>query len=140
MRNAEGQISRADLMSDSNHVLHQLDGDIVAAYREAKHAMADDARFFRMDENGSLCSLDGKVYISQGMSSEELRALQDASSDETSGVYGDGEAIFDAAELGSWRVHDAFYKFLHGLESWEDLGGGAFDRAIARAFERRENE
>ena len=140
MRYAEGQISRADLVSDSGHVLHQLDGDIVAAYREAKHAMVADARFFRTDENGSLCSLDGKVYISQGVSSDELRTLRDASSDQTSGVYADDESISEIEDLGSWRVHDAFYKFLHGLESWEDLGGGAFDRAIARVFERRENE
>ena len=140
MRYAEGQISRADLVSDSGHVLHQLDGDIVAAYREANHAMVADARFFRTDENGSLCSLDGKVYISQGVSSDELRTLRDASSDQTSGVYADDESISEIEDLGSWRVHDAFYKFLHGLESWEDLGGGAFDRAIARVFERRENE
>jgi type IV secretory pathway TraG/TraD family ATPase VirD4 len=140
MRYAEGQISRENLMSESGHVLHHLDGDIVAAYREAKHAMVDDARFFRTDENGSLCSLDGKVYISQGVSSDELRTLRDASSDETSGVYADDDSISEIEDLGSWRVYDAFYKFLHGLESWEDLGGGAFDRAIARVFERRENE
>ena len=85
-------------------------------------------------------SLDGKVYISQGVSSDELRTLRDASSDETSGVYADDDSISEIEDLGSWRVHDAFYKFLHGLESWEDLGGGAFDRAIARVFERRENE
>ena len=55
-------------------------------------------------------------------------------------MYADDESISEIEDLGSWRVHDAFYKFLHGLESWEDLGGGAFDRAIARVFERRENE
>ena len=139
-RYAEGQISRADFIGDNGSVIHSLDDEIIAAYRDAKHELVRDARFFRVDENGSLCSLEGRVYISQGLSSSELRAIQDASSDNTQGVYGDDQSISDAAELGSWQVHDVFYKFLGNLESWEDLGNGSFDRAIARIHERRENE
>ena len=139
-RYAEGQISRSDFIGDNGSVIHSLDDEIIAAYRETKRELAGDARFFRVDANGSLCSLEGRVYISQGLSSSELRAIQDASSDSTQGVYGDDESIANAAELGSWQVHDAFYKFLNSCESWEDLGNGAFDRAMARIHERRENE
>ena len=78
MRYAEGQISREHLMSESGQVLHHLDGDIIAAYREAKHPMASDARFFRTDANGSLCSLDGQMYISQGVLSKPHRPMRRA--------------------------------------------------------------
>lgn len=140
MRYAEGQVSRAELVSESGQALHGYDADIIAAYRETKHSLIADARFFMTDSNGSLCSREGVMYISQGVSSEELNALQEAAADGKSRVHGEDGDISQVSELGSWRVHDAFYKFLVTLESWEDLGGGAFDRAIARAIQRKNNE
>lgn len=136
-RYAHGTVSREDLMSMGGQPTHALDEDIIAAFRETRHSLVSDTRFFLTDENGSLYGKAGDgqrgaLYVSQEGATENLKALQEAAEDDESKVYGDEETVAQVSEIGSWKIHDGFYRFLVSLESWEDLGNGAFDDAMGR--------
>lgn len=128
---AKGRLSRDDLCPNMGVPTHQLDDDIIKAYTEHRAAMEKDTIFFS-PRGGSLCSADGSVvYIENNAASNSLSELNRQIEDPESNVYSEGTfSEEDYKALGTFRVTDAFYKFLVSLDSWEDIAGGRFEREM----------
>ena len=90
---------------------------IIAAYLEVKGDMWKDTDYF-VNRNGSLYGVDGSLYIELIDPTESLNALNEASKDETSNVYSEGDTQKDEiSKFNSYRVTDEFYMFLAHLDS-----------------------
>lgn len=129
-RYAGGQVNREMLVHRDGSARHTLDTEIVEAYRAVRSYLESDVEYFSVGGSGELRSADGQlVYISKPDQSDVIAHLREAAADEDSRVYAeDDEQI---AELGTYKVHDAFYQFLAKQGSWIDLGRGEFDRRMA---------
>lgn len=128
---AKGELSKDDLCPNGNPN-HQYDDDIIKAYTEHRAAMEKDVAYFST-RGGSLCSVDGSiVYIERAKDSEGLDALNNYITREGDAkVYADNSLTEeDYKSLGSYVIHDAFYRFLTSLDSWKDIAGGRFDQEM----------
>ncbi|MEE0964885.1 MAG: hypothetical protein U0L73_11910 [Ruminococcus bromii] len=127
---AKGLLSPDDLSGIAG-ISHNLDKDIIAAYLEVKGDMWKDTDYF-VNRNGSLYGVDGSLYIELIDPTESLNALNEASKDETSNVYSEGDTQKDEiSKFNSYRVTDEFYMFLAHLDSWR-FAKGRFDQEMYR--------
>lgn len=139
---AGGRISRGMLVRADNGRAYatagsggSLDVELVDAYRDCRPHLERDFEWFTVGGDGSLRSRDGsQVYISPRDESSARRALQEASEEEGARVYSEGE--FES--LNGFEVHPEFYEFLAGLDNWNKLANGEFDRAVGNAMRARE--
>lgn len=129
LRYAGGQISRDMLVrGDGRALLNPLDREIVEAYKASRAYMERDDRHFSVGAGGALRSADGRqTYIDQIDESESMRALQAAAKDDGARVYAEDEV----QDLVGYSVSGEFYEFLASLDSWNDLAGGEFERAMS---------
>lgn len=134
MRYANGQVSRDMLVTVDGKFPHQLDGDIVAAFKEIRGDFEQDRANFQV-RDGSLYSATGEAYIVRASDSAALvRSMNEAGHDPDSNVYMEGE--MDADDLktfGSYVVTDAFYRFLAEQDSWK-FANGRFEKELARSM------
>ncbi|WP_311245257.1 MULTISPECIES: type IV secretory system conjugative DNA transfer family protein [unclassified Microbacterium] len=132
LRYAGGQISREMLVrADGKALLNPLDREIIEAYRAARAYMERDSVHFSVGAGGSLRSVDrGTLYLQKRDESDSLKQLTAAAQDDTTRVYSEG----DLSELGGYEVTGEFYEYLASLESWRDIAGGEFERAMMLAM------
>ena len=137
MRYAEGRVCRGYLMNpDGTAKVKTLDKQIAEAYGRCLTEMQADAEHFSVGGEGDLRSADGRVtYIGAPRSQDyaDARAVLDATRDSVSTVY--GEDGLDPEDIVSVRVTAEFYAYLASLDSWKQLAGGEFDRAMAVAMD-----
>lgn len=132
------QISREMLVrADGRALQNPLDREIVEAYRAVRAYMERDTRHFSVGGGGSLRSADGRaVYIERLDESESMQQLYAAAQDDATRVYAE-EAI---SGLSGHAVTAKFYEFLASLDSWRDLAGGEFERAMMLAMRDRDDD
>lgn len=129
---AGSQISRDMLVNPDGTALQRtLDAEIVAAYKAARPHMEMDTLHFSVGGDGSLRSRDGRVtYISKLDESEALREAQQAAQDDGSRVFAEKDVSADLGGISTFEVHSEFYEFLAGLDTWQGLAQGEFDREM----------
>lgn len=133
-------ISRDMLVNpDGSALKNTLDAEIVAAYKAARPHLERDTRHFSVGGDGSLRSRDGSVtYISRIDESEALREAQKASRDDSSRVFAEDDLTGDLGTISTFLVHGEFYEFLGGLDTWQGLAQGEFDREMSVQMRVRE--
>lgn len=137
---AGSSISRDMLVNpDGSALLNTLDAEIVAAYKAARPHLERDTNHFSVGGDGSLRSRDGRVtYISRIDESEALREAQRASRDDSSRVFAEDDLEGDLGSISTFVVHGEFYEFLGGLDTWQGLAQGEFDREMSVQMRVRE--
>lgn len=129
-RYAGGLLSREEIMQTTDGANHALDADIISCYLDLRNDFARETQYFQVHGN-DLYGADGKVYIQAVKQSETLKAINDAAKDPSSRVFTDGRLENnDLNAMGSYKVEDAFYRFLASLDHW-DFCDGRFDKAMA---------
>lgn len=124
-----GGLLSADEIIAGTIVNHQLDRDIIMAYVRSKGSMWQDKQHFS-NNNGSLCSADGVLYIFKKDVSSDLTELNQAAKDNTK-VYSEGDVSPEELnDFGTYEVTDAFYEFLVSQSSWKNFANGRFDEAM----------
>lgn len=133
---AGNQLSRDMLVrADGRALQNPLDLEIVEAYKAARAYMERDIQHFSVGAGGSLRSADGRtLYIDKLDESQSMRALNEAAQDDDARVYSEE----DLAGLVGYEVTAEFYEFLASLDSWRDLAGGEFERAMMLSMRDRE--
>jgi type IV secretory pathway TraG/TraD family ATPase VirD4 len=133
-------ISRDMLVNpDGSALKNTLDAEIVAAYKAARPHLERDTNHFSVGADGSLRSRDGRVtYISRIDESEALREAQKASRDDSSRVFAEDDLTGDLGTISTFLVHGEFYEFLGGLDTWQGLAQGEFDREMSVQMRVRE--
>lgn len=130
MRFAGGTVSVEMLVGRDNSANHALEKTIVGAYQATKTYLEKDVDNFSV-RGTSLCGRDGTVFISRTDESEALRAANEAARDPEANAFSEGDiSPEELNELGTFTVHDAFFQYLAGLDSWATLGNGSFDREM----------
>ena len=128
---AGGMLSPADLVNHKGQGSHQYDNDIIRVYTDIKGDMWNDRDYFTV-RNGSLCGLDGRVYIGTASASADLAALNEAAKDSESKVFSESDVKPDELKsIGSFEVTDAFYAFLAEQDSWK-FAKGKFEQGMKR--------
>ena len=131
-------ISRADLITRGGTATHNLDQEIVTAYKNIMDEMNKDAIHFSYID-GSLCSADGTVVYLQKLSHASALEVNQAIHDENKRVYAESDVTDDElAQFSSWEVTDAFYQFLASLNSWSGIARGRFEEEIYRLLSSEE--
>lgn len=133
---AQKQISRDDLVNYNGGALQgTLDREIAESYRQVRVAMERDQYNFSVGANGQLRSRDGsKLYIEKVDETESMRELNQASTEDSSRVWSE-EGM---TEFVGYDITPEFYEYLASLDSWTDIAGGEFDRAMALAMRDKE--
>ena len=131
------QISRDMLVRpDGSALMNTLDREIAEAYRAVRAYMERDSRHFSVGAGGALRSADGRrLYIDKLDESESMRELNEAAQEQGSRVY----AEEDVTDLVGYEVTGDFYEFLASLDSWRDIAGGEFERAMMLAMRDRQD-
>lgn len=131
-------ISRADLITRGGTATHNLDQEIVTAYKNIMDEMNKDAIHFSYID-GSLCSADGTVVYLQKLSHASALEVNQAIHDENKRVYAESDVTDDElAQFSSWEVTDAFYQYLASLNSWSGIARGRFEEEIYRLLSSEE--
>lgn len=130
LRYAGGQISR-DMIVSPTGISHSLDEAIIRVYKNIRGKMDADDEYF-IARNGHLYSLDGKLYIKNLTSQDNIDQLNDNIHDENAGVFSDDDLHADDAQaIGSYEVKDAFLKFLCTFNGPWPFADGEFDVRMA---------
>ena len=130
LRYAGGQISR-DMIVSPTGVSHSLDEAIIRVYKNIRGLMDSDDEYF-IARNGHLYSLDGKLYIKNLTSQDNLDQLNEDIHDENSRAFADGDLHKDDAQaIGSYEVKDAFLKYLCTFPGPWPFADGEFDARMA---------
>lgn len=128
---AGGMLSKDDLVSMGNKINHIYDKDIILVYNEVKSYMWNDTGYF-VNNNGTLCGVNGEIYIRRKNESDSLAELNKAAKDEDSNVFAENDiSEKDLSILGSYEVTDDFYRFLVSLDSWK-FAKGRFEQEMAK--------
>ncbi len=134
---AEGTISKEMLVNpDGSAKLKSLDIQLGEAYKRAQIELEQDDEHFSVGGDGQLRSADGtRAYITPIRSdayADAVRRINGRIGSHESRVFADDDLTEDdLRSLTTVTVHAAFYQYLASLPSWEMLGDGAFDRAMA---------
>lgn len=121
---------------DGSPDVGSLKKEILGAFTAAKARMARDTENFRVLEDGSLTSPEGKPYITKMDVSEDLAAINAGSEDEDTTTYSEGEIEEnDLTELGTFRIERGFYEFLIERPTWKNFAEGEFDREMAKRMD-----
>jgi conserved hypothetical protein len=127
---AQGKISPADLTSVAGQANHSLDKDIIAVFVDAIGAFRQDTENFRFN-NGDLYSADGRtLYIQNTSNSDDLKILNQAAKDTSTGVYADS----NIEQHASYQVTDEFIRFLASRDRW-DFANGKFEILMSNRIE-----
>ena len=130
LRYAGGQISR-DMIVSLTGISHSLDEIIIRVYKNIRGKMDSDDEYF-IARNGHLYSVDGKLYIKNLTSQDNLDQLNEDIHDENSRVFADGNLHKeDTQTIGSYEVKDAFLKFLCTFNGPWPFADGEFDARMA---------
>ena len=131
------QISRDMLVSgDGRALANTLDREIVEAYKSSRAYMERDSRHFSVGAGGALRSADGRqLYIDKLDESQAMRELNTAAQSDATRVYAEEELN----TLIGYDITAEFYEFLASLDTWRDLAGGEFDRAMMLTMRDRED-
>lgn len=130
LRYAGGQISR-DMIVSLTGISHSLDEIIIRVYKNIRGKMDSDDEYF-IARNGHLYSVDGKLYIKNLTSQDNLDQLNEDIHDENSRVFADGDLHKeDTQTIGSYEVKDAFLKFLCTFNGPWPFADGEFDARMA---------
>lgn len=128
---AGGMLSKDDLVSMGDKINHAYDKDIILVYNEVKSYMWNDTGYF-VNNNGTLCGVNGEIYIRRKNESDSLAELNNAAKDEDSNVFAGSDIDEkDLSTLGSYEVTDDFYRFLVSLDSWK-FAKGRFEQEMAK--------
>jgi type IV secretory pathway TraG/TraD family ATPase VirD4 len=132
------QISREMLVRPDGRALQNtLDREIAESYKAARAYMERDSRNFTVGGGGALRSADGQtLYIDKIDESEAMAELNRSAQDGAARVYAEGEL----GDLVGYEVTPEFYEFLASLDSWRDLAGGEFERAMMLAMRDRDDD
>ncbi len=129
---AHNTISRADLLTRGGTVTHNLDQEIVTAYKNIMGDMIKDTVHFSYS-NGCLYSADGSVVYLQKLSQVSASEINQAIHDEKKRVYAESDITDEElAQFSSWEVTDAFYEYLASLHSWAGIARGRFEEELFR--------
>ena len=130
-------IAPTDLVGESGHAVHGLDGLIIEAFRDCKAHLFKDTDYFMDKGDGSLYSADGILYIKREGSSAELRSINEMAKDPSNArLFSDADITDDDIEsIGGYKVQDAFLRFLAKHDSWEDFADGAFEEAMVNRYD-----
>ena len=127
---AQGKISPADLTSVAGQANHSLDKDIITVFVDAIGAFRQDTENFRFN-NGDLYSADGRtLYIQNTSNSDDLKILNQAAKDASTGVYADS----NIEQHASYQVTDEFIRFLASRDRW-DFANGKFEILMSNRIE-----
>lgn len=130
LRYAGGQVSR-DMIVSPTGISHSLDEAIIRVYKQIRGKMDGDDEFF-IARNGHLYSLDGKMYIKNLTSQDNIDQLNEDIHDESAGVFADNDLhTEDAQAIGSYEVKDAFLKFLCTFNGPWPFADGEFETRMA---------
>ena len=130
LRYAGCQISR-DMIVSHTGISHSLDEAIIRVYKNIRGKMDADDEYF-IARNGHLYGVDGKLYIKNLTSKDNLDQLNEDVQDENSRVFADGDLHKeDAKAIGSYEVRDAFLKFLCTFNGSWPFADGEFDVRMA---------
>lgn len=133
-RFAGNTLSQSDLVNAQGQVTHRFDVQIEDAYKRCKGALWHDTQYFKLVEGADLYSADGtKCYVSRVTNSSDLQYLQEESENPESRVFSDSQ-LAEVKELGTYKIHDDFYRFLAEKQTWSDIADGKFERAMANAM------
>lgn len=133
MRYAHKSLSPGELVDQVGRVAHNLDDDIVKAFRDCRAAFLKDTENFQDKGDGSLYGADGTLYIRCKRSEHTRKLINDAMEDEHKSVFSENEVTEeDMEQLGSYTVQDAFYHFLVSKDDWLWFAGGKFEESMAR--------
>lgn len=137
-RYQEDKIYAGGLLSRANIRTGQFDPLLANAYRETINHFKNDNNFRVNEETGELQSPEGTVYVTsnRGRIKEDMEALERGGKDPNSRVYTEEE--IDVADIEHYEVTPAFIDYLLGLDSWVDIAGGRFDKAVKREYELKE--
>lgn len=157
---AGGRVSKSMLVT-GGRVVHNLDREIIAAYRECRNAIDMDSGLV-VDETGQLFDVrplsdrgagghfethssgsERTLLVEVRDESADLAKLQAASQDADSRVYVD-EADADVAdafgdEINGMRVTDDFIRMLYREDDWTFIADGYFESELGRAMSAAEN-
>lgn len=116
---AKGFISKADLINPDGSVKsHAFDKDISEVFANNMGAMLGDRHYFN-DIDGNLHGIDGKPYIIRNDNKTVLDVVNQASQDEDSKVYSEGDiGDIDLNAFSTYIITDAFYQFLAAQDDW----------------------
>ena len=135
---AGGSLSADDLVSMAGQVTHQFHNEIIQAFVNARDAFENDKQNFCY-ERGNLYGADGTLYIEKINASSDYHKMEDASKSKNTNVFAEGSATDkDMTVINSYRVHDAFYKFLVSpvcQQGWK-FAGGRFEQQMANLMNK----
>ena len=127
LRYAGKTISRDMLVSVAGQPNHSLDEAIIRIYKDIRGKMEKDSEYF-IASNGNLCGLDGKIYIKNNTSADNIDMLNEAAKDKNSRVFADNDmSKADAKSIGSYEVRDAFLFFLASFPKAWPFADGEFE-------------
>lgn len=130
LRYAGGQLSR-DMIVSPTGVSHSLDEAIIHVYKDIRGKMDGDDEYF-IPRNGNLYSVDGKLFIKNLTSQDNIESLNSDIHDEKAPVFADADLTeADKDKIGSFEVKDAFLKFLCQFPDAWPFAEGEFDRKMA---------
>ena len=127
---AGNTIARSDLVK-GQYVVRSLEDVLMNAYLRSRSEMERDRANFRVNGNGDLCSIDGKVLVKKLDLRDDVDAMMSHARGADSGVYGEGE-LGEREAHGAIEFTEAFYRFLAEQLSWDSLGQGKFDSEVSR--------
>lgn len=111
---------------------HKWDDSFLKAYIDHRASMERDTGHFVV-KDGSLCGTNGRVYIEKNDVSQNAAMIANAVKHEGNRMYSHGTLTEqDVKELGTYRVTDAFYRFLVDQRDWKSIADGRFESAMAR--------
>lgn len=133
-RFAGGYLAPSDLVPSGGRVDHSLDSTISQAFDEVKAYFWRDLRNFKPNEgDDKLYGVNGQLYISPVDNATDLDELNAAGQDAGSNVYAEGP-VQNNEVRPSYKIEDAFIKFLASAGSWNDFADGRFESEMQRIF------
>ena len=136
------RISKDDLIDiHAGGERNYLSNEIAQAYDESKEAFKRDENF-RVDDQFRLLSREGTLFIDVPKP-EDLEKMRELAQKEDNRVYSEGDEAMREERLHAasrYVVEPAFIKFLAGEETWDYICEGAFDEAMARVMQDKEDE
>lgn len=146
LRYAEGTVARDNLIDVRGQVRRNetFNHKLVLAAEQVKVDLGRDSEHFSWGPAGELCNGDGTAVYITAPASEQLQRARDqlnrAIDDPASTVHADSHLDQgDMTRIAGMQVTDAFLRWLASLDTWTDLAGGAWDRAVATQM-RRDND
>lgn len=125
---AGGMLSKHDLLPNGVPNM-AYSGIILDCFKECRAHFFRDAKYF-LDQNGSLTSIHGDMFIQKLAGTEEKAYLEEAVEDESARVFAEHKE--DIEKLQDYVVQTAFYKFLVSLPDWNDIASGRFEAEMAK--------